>query len=128
MKTNIKYLDVKIDERGWFAEVLRQENLTNKEFGQMSITVAYPGQTKGKHYHTRKTEWYCVIKGESELILTDNKTKKTKKINISGKKIGIVEIPPNVFHAIKNIGKEEMILLVYCDESFNKKDQDTFYE
>lgn len=128
MKTNIKYLDVKIDERGWFVEVLRQENLTNKEFGQMSITVAYPGQTKGKHYHTRKTEWYCVIKGESELILTDNKTKKTKKINISGKKIGIVEIPPNVFHAIKNIGKEEMMLLVYCDESFNKKDQDTFYE
>jgi len=40
----------------------------------------------------------------------------------------MVHIPPGVIHAIKNIGKTDMVLIVYANESFDPDDLDTFYE
>ena len=73
----VKILDIKKDDRGWFAEIVRREDVNHpdKPLGQMYVTTANPGQTKGKHYHTRKTEWFCVIKGKGLLTLVDLNTK-----------------------------------------------------
>lgn len=132
MKTiKVKKLDVKEDNRGWFAEIVRQEDLENKEkgFGQMYITVAKPGQTKGKHYHTRKTEWFCIIKGLGLLTLIDKPTNKRQEFRMGEDNMIAVQIPPNVWHAIANRDKNsDMYLLAYIDESFNPGDPDTFYE
>lgn len=69
-------LEVKRDERGWLAEVLRSRQLREgeKEFTQIYVTTANPGKTKGKHYHKRKTEWFCVVAGEAVLHLKDMRT------------------------------------------------------
>ena len=50
----IKKLDVKSDERGWFAEILRADEVKNPKLGQVYVTTATVGQTKGKHYHERR--------------------------------------------------------------------------
>jgi len=130
MDINITKLDKKSDERGWVAEVLRFESISNKkkEFGQIYMTTANPGFVKGNHYHIRKTEWFCVIRGKALLLLKDRKTGEEKEISMSGSELRIVEIPINVIHAIKNVGKDEMHLLAYIDESYNSSDPDTFME
>lgn len=128
MKIKVKKLDIKRDERGWVAEIFRQEEFKNKQFGQVYITTALPGQTKGKHYHKRKTDCFCVIKGKALLLLVDKKTGKKKKIAMGGGNMVAVQIPPNIWHAIKNVGREEMYVVAYVDESFNPKDPDSFYE
>lgn len=132
MKTiKVKKLDIKEDSRGWFAEIVRQEDLENKEkgFGQMYITVAKPGQIKGKHYHTRKTEWFCVVKGLGLLILIDKTTNDRQEIKLGEDNMVAVQIPPGIWHAIANRDKNtDMYLLAYIDESFNPEDTDTFYE
>lgn len=126
MEINIKNLNIKEDERGWLSEILKKDHLKNKEFGQIFITVAKPGKVKGNHYHKRKEEWFCVIKGEGKLLMEDINTKEKKEIEMGKKNLVAVQFLPNIAHSIKNIGEEDMYLLVYVSEVFNEDDTDTF--
>lgn len=119
-------LTVHSDERGWLAELLHGRDLEHKEFGQLLVTVARPGVTKGGHYHTRKEEWFVVIAGEGELRLEDNKTSEKKTIQMGGKNMVAVSIPTQVFHWITNVGKDDLYLMAYCNEEFDPDDADTF--
>src|SRR3989344_385031 len=124
----IKKLVKHQDSRGMFAEVLRPEDIDNPAFGQMSINVTSPGETKGGHYHLYKREWFCVVRGKGLLILRDRATKKRKEIILSEDKLRVVEIPTNNVHWIKNIGKSDMFLLLYIDKSYNSETADTYRE
>lgn len=126
MRIKVKKLNVKIDERGWLTEVLSSSDIDNTDFGLIHLSTAKPGFIKGNHYHKRKTEWFCVIKGEGKLMLTDLKTKEKQEIYLGEEDMKVVEIPPYILHSIENIGKEEMYLLAYVDESFDQKTPDTF--
>lgn len=123
MNIEIRKLEKKEDDRGWLVEFLRSDDISG---GQFFITVAKSGKTKGNHYHKRKVEWFCVVKGEAILYLKDNKGMETREIVMTGKNPVAVKITPNINHKITNIGKEDMYLLVYSSEVFNKKDPDTF--
>jgi len=125
MNVEIKKLNKKEDERGWLIEFLKGNNIST---GQFFITLAYPGKTKGNHYHKRKIEWFFVIKGEAILYLKDNKTKEIREIMLCETNPLAIKINPNITHKITNIGKDDMYLLVYSNEVFNKKNPDTFLE
>ena len=125
----VKKLYLKRDDRGWLVEVLRSEELKRgNRFGQFLITTANPGYVKGNHYHTRKYEWYCVIKGEAKLILEDNSTGEREEISLNEKEPALVMISPGITHAIENTGKDILSVLIYIDESFNESDPDTFFK
>ncbi len=126
MNVEIKKIKVLKDNRGWLAEIIKPEDVETKDFGLVLITTALPGKTKGNHYHKRKTEWYCVIKGIGLLTLTNLNTKEKKEIQIGEGNMVLVKIPPFTHHILKNIGKEELYLLAYVNESFNKADPDTY--
>ncbi|MFA5358756.1 MAG: WxcM-like domain-containing protein [Patescibacteria group bacterium] len=123
---NIKNLEKKVDDRGWLAEIIRAEDVEPKEFGQFLITTAKPGITKGGHYHKRKNEWYCVIRGKAELYLKNLTSGQEENVILDENNLQLVKIEPNVFHSIKNIGEDEMYLLAYTTEVFNSEDPDTF--
>lgn len=122
----VKSLDVKKDDRGWFAEILRADEIDNPKFGQMYVTTATPGQTKGKHYHNRKLEWFCVVKGNALLTLVDNKTGKKQEIEMGENNMVTVEIPTGVWHAISNTGDGDMFLIAHISEPYNPEDPDTY--
>lgn len=115
------------DRRGWLAEIVRPEDLGSKtSFGQIFLTVSYPGQIKGNHFHKRKTEWYCVVKGKGLLTIRENSSGEKRQYKLSDKKLRLVTIPPGYSHNIQNIGVEEMHLLVYINEAFKQSDPDTY--
>ena len=122
----VKKLNVKSDERGWLVEIIRPEDVGNDAFGIVLLTTARPGQVKGGHYHKRKTEWYCVIKGTGLLTIINNASGKKEEHILRQKKMLLIRIPPNYTHFIKNIGNDEMFLLAYVDEAFNPSDPDTY--
>lgn len=127
MNIDVKKLDIKKDNRGWLAEIVRPDDIETKKFGLVLVTTALPGQTKGGHYHKRKTEWYCVIKGDGLLTLVDNESKEKKEMKIGEENMVLVRIPPKTTHSIKNIGDCELYLIAYVDEAFNESDPDTYY-
>ena len=128
---NIEILDLdkKSDERGWLIEVLGGELPEGcEEFGQLHVSVAYPGKVRGNHYHTRKVEWFCVPAGQGLLLLKDKETGETQEVIMGVNNLKTIKIQPGTIHAIKNIGEDDMVLIVYANESFDPKDPDTYYE
>ncbi len=128
-KIQIIDLQKRPDERGWLIEVLGGD-LPNgcKEIGQLHVSVAYPGKVRGNHYYTRKVEWFCVPAGKGLLLLKDRETGETREVIMGADKLKTIKIEPDVIHAIKNIGEEDMVLIVYSNEPFDPDDPDTFYE
>lgn len=128
MKIDIRKIDVKKDERGWLIEAIKSNDVGGMPFGLIHVTKAKPGYTRGGHLHKRKKEWFCVIKGEGELFLRDLKSGEEKSFILGENDMSLIGIPPNIFHSIKNIGKEDMYLIAYVNEDFDPKDPDTYRE
>lgn len=128
MKIDIVELSTKEDDRGFLFEVLRRKEVGNVFFGHLLVSVAHPGQSKGGHYHKKKHEWFCVIKGEAILTVVDNKTGESLEIAMGDHARVLVKLYPFCTHTIMNTGKEDMYLLAYTDKPFNPADQDTFYK
>ena len=128
-KIEILDLEKKDDDRGWLIEVLGGDLPKGcKEFGQLHVSVAYPGKVRGNHYHTRKVEWFCVPAGKGLLLLKDRETGEAREVLMGINNLKTIKIEPGAIHAIKNIGEEDMVLIVYSNEPFDPVDPDTFYE
>ena len=123
----VDVLDVKKDERGWLAEIMRSGTLTDgARMSQLFVTVGNPGMTKGKHYHTRKTEWFSVISGAARLYLRDLRTGEENVVPMGEKNMVTVTIPPHVAHAITSDVDRPFYLIVVASEEFDPADPDTF--
>jgi UDP-2-acetamido-2,6-beta-L-arabino-hexul-4-ose reductase len=121
----LKKLDKKVDERGFVFEVLRSEQVAS-QFGQIFISTVKPGKVKGNHYHKRKKEWYCIVRGSVTVHLLDVKTGDKQEVNLDESEPTLLQINPGVSHAITNNTEEEAWILAYISESFNQDDPDTF--
>ncbi len=111
------------DERGIFVEMLKTINS-----GQFSFFTAHPGVTRGGHYHHSKTEKFLVISGKAKFgfrnIISDEKY----FLETSGESPEIVETVPGWTHDIKNIGSEDLIVMLWANEIFDQNNPDTYNE
>lgn len=124
MKVNIVDLDTKTDERGSLSQNVSEE--VKNQMKHFFVSYSNPGSIRGQHYHTKKIEWFYIIKGEAEIVLENIKTKERKKLKSTSDKPQLVKMEPGIAHAIKNTGKEEMILLALVNESLDQNNPDTF--
>lgn len=109
------------DPRGVFAEILK-----TPDCGQFSYFTAPPGVTRGGHYHHSKTEKFLVIKGQACFKFRHMHTGETHELTTSDEKAEIVETVPGWTHDITNIGKDEMIVMLWANEVFDRQRPDTF--
>ena len=110
-----------IDQRGVFVEMLK-----TKDSGQFSFFTAHPGITRGSHYHHSKSEKFLVIKGKARFGFRHILTNERHEIITSGDKFEIVETIPGWTHDITNIGSEEMIVMLWANEIFDRSKPDTY--
>ena len=109
------------DSRGVFVEMLK-----TPDCGQFSFFTAHPGITRGGHYHHTKTEKFLVIKGQARFKFRHMQTGQTHELVTQGDKAEIVETVPGWTHDITNIGAEEMIVMLWANEVFDRARPDTF--
>src|SRR5215470_19678966 len=69
----LKNLKVIPDERGWLMEIFRRDDPFFQQFGQVYLTVAYPGVVKGWHFHKRQTDHFACVKGNMKVVLYDGR-------------------------------------------------------
>jgi UDP-2-acetamido-2,6-beta-L-arabino-hexul-4-ose reductase len=108
------------DERGVFVEMLK-----TPDAGQFSYFTAYPGVTRGEHYHHTKSEKFLVIKGRALFRFRHLLTNQRFEIETSGEKPQIVDTMPGWSHDITNIGDEEMVVMLWANENFDRDRPDT---
>lgn len=109
------------DERGVFVEMLK-----TRDSGQFSFFTAHPGITRGGHYHHSKTEKFLVIKGKACFRFRHIGTGEVHELSTSGEKPEIVETVPGWTHDITNTGDEEMVVMLWANEIFDRARPDTY--
>lgn len=128
--TYVSYLPVELfayavpqhaDPRGVFVEMLK-----TPDAGQFSYFTAHPGITRGGHYHHSKTEKFLVIKGQACFKFRHMQTGEAHELMTSGDRAEIVETVPGWTHDITNIGTDEMVVMLWANEVFDRVRPDTF--
>ncbi|MDH4554967.1 SDR family oxidoreductase [Pseudomonas sp. BN417] len=109
------------DPRGVFVEMLK-----TRDSGQFSFFTAHPGVTRGGHYHHSKTEKFLVIKGEASFRFRHIVSGEFYEMRTSGDTPQIVETVPGWTHDITNVGTEEMVVMLWANEIFDRERPDTY--
>lgn len=108
------------DPRGEFVEMLK-----TPDTGQFSYFTAFPGITRGGHYHHSKTEKFMVIRGKARFRFRHVITDERYELFTSGGSPEIVETVPGWTHDITNVGDGEMIVMLWANEIFDRQQPDT---
>lgn len=111
---------VHADPRGEFVEMLK-----TPDSGQFSYFTAHPGITRGEHYHHTKTEKFLVIKGTAHFGFRHIVTGQTHELVTRGGQARIVETVPGWTHNITNVGNDELIVMLWANEIFDRERPDT---
>ena len=108
------------DPRGRFVEFLK-----TKDSGQFSFFTAFPGITRGGHYHHSKNEKFLVIQGKARFGFRHIVTGEYVERFTDGALPEVVETVPGWSHDITNIGDTEMIVMLWANEIFDRQAPDT---
>ncbi len=109
------------DDRGSFCEILK-----TKSAGQFSFFSAHPGVTRGGHYHHSKNEKFLVIKGKALFKFENMVSGERYELETSGSSPLIVETVPGWSHDITNIGEDDLLVMLWANEVFDRSAPDTF--
>jgi UDP-2-acetamido-2,6-beta-L-arabino-hexul-4-ose reductase len=108
------------DPRGVFVEMLK-----TADSGQFSYFTARPGVTRGGHYHHTKTEKFLVITGEALFRFRHLLTDELVEFRTSGTTPQVVDTIPGWSHDITNVGYDEMVVMLWANENFDRQKPDT---
>jgi UDP-2-acetamido-2,6-beta-L-arabino-hexul-4-ose reductase len=109
-----------VDGRGVFVEMLK-----TPDAGQFSFFTVHPGSSRGGHYHHTKTEKFLVIKGHARFGFRHMLTNELHYLETKGEQPQIVDTIPGWTHDITNIGAEEMLVMLWSNEIFDRANPDT---
>lgn len=120
---NFSYdLKMNVDNRGSFTEFMR-----TPERGQVSVNVSKPDITKGNHWHHTKNEKFLVVSGEGLIRFRKIDSDEVIEYQVSGEKLQVVDIPTGYTHSIVNVGKSDLVTLMWANECFDPNKPDTYF-
>lgn len=125
LKDKIKIIPRKLilDDRGTFLKIIdgKEENLPSNT-GEIYLTTALKGQSKGGHYHVKAVEWFTLISGSCNLQLIDVDSNEKMLIELSSSKPKTIYVPNRIAHNFVNTGNEEFVLLAYTNILYDPSD------
>ena len=116
-------LKMNVDKRGSFTEFIK-----TPDRGQVSVNISRPGITKGNHWHHTKCEKFLVVSGNGVIRFRRVDTKEILEYFVTGEKLEVVDIPVGYTHNIENLGKSELVTIMWANEAFDPEKPDTFFE
>lgn len=126
---SIKELKSNVDERGYFREVLRDDDSIISHFGQASVSLTRQGIIKAFHWHKHQDDVFYAVDGEAQVVLYDRRQDsrtfgKAMSFKMSGSEPKILFIPRGVAHGYKALGKKDLVMLYIMTKSYDSKSPD----
>lgn len=115
------------DERGFFAEVLRQDwqDFINEWIVQANLSISYPDVVRAWHKHLRgQVDYFLVVKGAMKICAYDEETKRLVEIIGSAAKLSLVRIPGHYFHGTKTVSSEPSLMMYFVSRLYDYNDPD----
>jgi len=127
----IKRLEKHVDDRGFFMEILRDDDGILDRFGQASMSFTYPGVIKAFHYHKLQDDVWFFPKGNAQVVLYDRREnsptyKKTNVFYMGEHNPIILLIPKGVAHGYRVLGNEPAVIIYFTSHSYNREKPDEY--
>lgn len=116
-------LEPRSDARGALFEVVK-----TRHGGQAFMSTTKPGITRGNHFHLRKLERFCVVKGSAVIRIRRLFSDQIHTFEVSGDAPVAVDIPTLHTHNITAGPEGELLTLFWSSEIFDPDDPDTYAE
>jgi dTDP-4-dehydrorhamnose 3,5-epimerase len=116
------------DERGFFAEALRQdwkEMFEDEWMTQVNVSSSYPGVVRAWHKHMRgQVDYFLVLKGAMKICAYEEETGKLAEVITSSEKPTIVRIPGKYLHGTKTVSNEPSLTVYFVTRLYDYKNPD----
>lgn len=97
-----------------------------RNMNDVHIASVAPGCIRGNHYHVERKEFIVVLySGSWSLGWDSGKGTNARTENFEGEGAALVEIEPDISHAIKNTGKNELIIIAVSSVRYDPSKPDT---
>lgn len=126
-----KKLKVIPDSRGYLMEMMRADDPFFESFGQVYVTVCYPGAVKGWHYHNVQNDHWVIVSGDAKVALFDRRPDSPTKGELDEFFMGernplLLVIPAGVLHGFTALGGKPAMLMNVPDQVYRYDDPDEF--
>jgi dTDP-4-dehydrorhamnose 3,5-epimerase len=124
----VQEINIIPDERGFFAEALRQDwkDLIEEEWMvQANISYSYPNIVRAWHKHERgQVDYFLVLKGAMKICAYEEETGKMIEIIASEEKPSIVRIPGKYLHGTKTVSNTPSLTVYFVTKLYDYKNPD----
>jgi dTDP-4-dehydrorhamnose 3,5-epimerase len=125
----VKRLTKHCDDRGFFAELVRDDENLLSRFGQASVSMSYPGVIKAFHYHEQQEDLWFFPSGNAQVVLYDLREKskthgKTDVYYMGEENPILLLIPKGVAHGYRVLGNEKATIIYFTTKSYNRENPD----
>ena len=125
----VKKLTRHNDDRGFFMEVLRDDDNLLQRFGQASFSRSYPGVIKAFHYHEKQDDLWFFPSGNVQAVLYDAREGSltagmTQVVYMGDDNPLLLLIPAGVAHGYRVLGNEPAAIVYFTTLSYNPDDPD----
>jgi len=111
-------LSILPDERGFFAEALRQDwkDFVDEWVVQTNLSYSYPNMVRAWHKHLRgQVDYFMVVKGAMKICAYDEETKRMAEVIGSAEKPALIRVPGRYLHGTKTISNEPSLTRPWND-------------
>lgn len=120
----VRTLTTHSDDRGYFREVVREDDNLLRHFGQSSVTKTYPGVIKAFHWHNDQDDVWYVVDGMARVVLYDRRdgspTRGCTQVVYAGEDNPVVIlIPTGVAHGYQVLGNKPVVLFYHVTRAYD---------
>ena len=133
MIDGVKVEDLRVipDDRGCLMEMYRSDHPDFQKFGQVYVTMVYPGVVKAWHYHKKQTDNFVCVSGMAKVALYDARKDsptrgETNTFVIGWQRQRRVTIPPGVYHGFTAVGTEPASIVNVPTELYDYDSPDEY--
>lgn len=119
------------DDRGYFMELLREDDEMFGRFGQASMSMSFPGVIKAFHYHDRQDDIWFFPSGHAQVVLHDRRASSPTRGRTEAHYMGedypyLLFIPRGVAHGYRVLGSRPATILYFTNEAYDPAHPDEF--
>lgn len=120
-------LSILPDERGFFAEALREDwrDFIDEWVMQVNLSYSHPGIVRAWHRHLRgQVDYFLLIEGAMKICAYDEKTRRLAEVIASADKPMLVRIPGHYLHGTKTVGSQPSLTVYFVTRLYDYKNPD----
>lgn len=127
----VKRLTKHCDDRGFFTELVRDDERLLERFGQASLSMSYPGVIKAFHYHKEQDDLWFFPVGNAQVVLHDlrensNTYQQTDVYYMGEENAIMLLIPKGVAHGYRVLGERAATIIYFTTKSYDAKNPDEY--